>query len=97
MWSPAVALWNKFRLCALRHHFFVTGQSSSNQSEAITEEGATVKSANLRTIANLTNESSKANSQQQKLNMLSATVAASSEDRNRLKTNGKVQSLNQVR
>ena len=97
MWSPAAALWNKFRLSALRHHFFVTGQSSSNQSEAITEEGATVKSANLRTIANLTNESSKANSQQQKLNMLSATVAASSEDGNRLKTNGKVQSLNQVR
>lgn len=97
MWSPAAALWNKFRLSALRHHFFVTGQSSSNQSEAITEEGATVKSANLRAIANLTNESSKANSQQENVNVHGATVVSSSVDGNRLKTNAKVKYVYQVR
>ena len=97
VWSTAVAFRNKFRVCTLRHHFFVTGQVSSNQSDAITKKGAAVKSANSRTNANISNESSKANSQQQNLNVHTAAIATSSEDENRVKTNGKVKSLNQVR
>ena len=56
--------------------FFVTGQGSSNQSEAITKTGATVNLANSRTITNITDESFEANSQQLNLNVLSATMAA---------------------
>ena len=81
----------------LRYHFFITGQGPSNQSVAITKKAATGKSAKSSTGANITNESSNANSHQQNGNVHGATVASPSEDVNNLKTNGKVNYVIQVR
>ena len=97
IWQPAVGFWNTFKPVTLRHHFFITGQGPSNQRAAITKKGAAVKSVNSRTGAIITNESSKANSQQENVNVHGATVVSSSADGNRLKTNAKVKYVYQVR
>lgn len=81
----------------MKYYFCITGQGLSNQSLAGTKKGATVKSVNSVTGANITNEPIKSNSQQQNTNLHGAIVASSSEDGNRLKTNGEEKPLKQVK
>lgn len=81
----------------MRHDYFFIGQGPSNQHVTITKKKANVKSVKSRTSANITNEPSKSNSKHQNINVCIGTIALSSKDENRLKTNKKVKSLDQVR
>lgn len=87
----------KFKSLTLRHHYFIIDQGPSNQHVTITKKETNIKSVNSRTSANIANESSKSNSKHQNLNVYVDTIVLSSKDENRLKTNGKVKSLDQVR